>query len=220
MAFTLEQMRQKVYNLLRDSERNFIAPEMVAGWLNMAQTDLCLRTKVMTKEATGATIVSTLALPTDFVAPISFTLTDGDSTNRVEFTNEDVFDSYQDTGNTPPRTLARIFNENIEIYPAASAGTSYALRYSYMPADLEDSTDVCVLPMGLQLKMVQYATAQAKYAEAEIDEADRYISEYERELPVPNIGKDKYISSPMSIIPERTAPEVQQIQQDVYGDWS
>lgn len=210
MAFTLEQMRQRVYNLLRDSERNFISPEMVAAWLNMAQADLCLRTKVMTKQATGSISVSTLALPTDFVAPQSFTLTSGDTTERVEFTNEDIFDSYQDAAESPPRTLARVFDENIEIYPTPSAGTTYELRFSYIPADLDDSTDTCTLPMGLQLKMVSFAVAQAKYAEAEIDEADRFLSDYERELPVPNIGKDKYISSPISILAEPTAPELQQ----------
>lgn len=217
MAFTLEDMRQRVYNLLRDSERNFISPDMIAAWLNMAQADICLRTRTMTNATTGSGATTAISLPTDFIAGQSLTLTNTEGTARVEFTSEDIFDSYQDANVVPPHTLARVWQGNIELFPTPIAGTTYSLRYAYIPADLANPDDVCTLPMGLQLKMVSYAVAQAKYAEAEIDEADRYMAEYERELPAPNIGKEKYVVGPISLVPEPTAPER---QQEWERDWA
>lgn len=199
----LQQMKKKVYDALRDSEKAFIEDSSVEDWLNEAYQDVASRLRLTRIETTGTTTASgTITLPTDYVEAVWLSIVPEGSTDQVvvEFVDDAVFDSWRLAGSTPHNQLARIFDGTIETYPVA-ASESYTLRYVYRPTVMDSAADTPDLPEELHMRLVHYARAHAKFIEGELEEGDRYMSMYESGLPMPNMAGYRERPGPFSLRP-------------------
>lgn len=176
------EMREKVYAVVKDSSRTTVTEADVDLWIQEGMEELSSRLDITQAQKTDAdTAISgnAIALPTDFKEHIWLQM---DSTDDyAEFVDEDVWNSWQDSGGDPGHTLARVFNGNIECYPTPAAGSDYVLRYwtiSSAPSSFTGS---------LRAKCVNYARAHALYKMDNPAMADRYMAMFEQGIPEPNV---------------------------------
>ena len=183
---TLADLKRRVYSVLRDSEKSFVADQDVEDLLNEASLDLSARLRLLRKQVASTTSATgTVALPTDFIEPVWFSVlpdSTADAQEVVEFVDDAVFDSWRLGEGIPPRQLARVFGGVIETYPVV-VSLAYTLRYVYTPAILDSAADLAAVPAELQVRLVNYARAHCKYKEGELEEGDRYLALYEAGLP-------------------------------------
>lgn len=188
-----------VYRHLQDTSRAFIAEEDVQSWLNEAQLDAATRLRLLRGEKTGTTTASTI--PLSIVAPD--VLTEIQTLHiggyEVLFVSDDEFDDYRDNGATPSVTIGRIFDGNIELYPAPTTGTAYVLRYVREPAAMVEHSDTSELPSQHHRKLVAFAASEALYQDGNFTLADRKKAEYERGLPDPPTGLIRLQPGPFSL---------------------
>lgn len=201
---TLTQLIARVRTVLRDDAAVFVTDPDVTVWLNDAYTDLATRTDTIEGTFSGTTAGATLALPptgTSVVSrPTSLRLgLAGD--DDVVFVDDDVWNSWFDSGATPEFTLGRVYAHQIELYPTPTTGTAYTLRALLIPAPLAAGADVHLLPIQLERKLVLYAQAQAKLKLAEDTSAQEYLAMYEQGLPAVSIGTEQQNPGPFTLIP-------------------
>jgi hypothetical protein len=135
-----------------------------------------------------------------------------DETDVVDFVDEEVFESWQGSENTPPRTLGRFANGVIELYPTPDTGTAYELWTDTAPADLSGDSDTSTLPLDLHIKLVHYARSQALLKDRELDASDRYMQLYLDGLqPKPNPA-NRFMEPPRVL---RVAPSPWDVGSDV-----
>lgn len=134
-------------------------------------------------------------MPADCVQVLSLRLGSDD----VEFVDDATWNAYSDATGYTSHTLGRVFGSTIELYPTPSAGTSYAIRYAYVPLALAQPEDEPEIAANLQPRLVQYTLAMCKYKEGEPGEGDRYLSLYEAGLPAPPLGSLTQRPGPLSI---------------------
>jgi len=198
------ELTDRVFAVLRDSERVFVLETEVGEWLNEAQLDVVARTGILKKTDTGTTTsLGTVALPTDFIRETAFSVatTTANVNESPELTNDEIFLSWKNAAATPSNTLARIFNENIETYPAV-VSKAYSLEYIRKPLALVVGTDVPEIPEELHIRLVNYARAQAKWKEGEQGEGDRYWALYMEGMPTAPTAQYRTRPGPFSFIPE------------------
>ena len=198
----LGDLKRRAYSQLRDTSKAFVADSEMEDWLNDGYIDLSARLQLLQKEKSTTTAAATIPLPPTVSDPepvqvLSLRFGDDD----VEWVDDDTFNAWKDSDATPPHTLGRVWNSAIELYPVPSIGTAYVLRYSYLPAVMEDVGDEPALPVHLHVKLVYYALAQAKLKYGELDEADRFLVMYEQNLPPPIRGLITLRPAPLSLIP-------------------
>jgi hypothetical protein len=198
----LQDLRRRVFSVLRDSEKSFTEDQDVEDLLNEAYLDLTARLRLLRKEATGTTSsTGTVALPTDFIEPVWFSVLPSSSSDNhvvVEFTDDAVFDSWRLSESEPSNVLGRIYNGTIETYPVV-VSLAYTLRYVYTPTTLDSVGDSPLIPAELQVRMVNYARAHCKYKEGEMAEGDRYLSMYEDGLPTAPLGARRERPGPFNL---------------------
>lgn len=209
----VSEMIRRTRTPLRDPGASAVPDDDIVDWLNDAYVDLASRLEVLVRTKTGTTSGATLAIPdgsgTDPAAVRILSLTLG-TDDQVEFTDAATWQSHKDGGTSPPRTLGRLGNDgaSIELYPTPTTGTSYSMRYVWIPSGtgtgtklLDDPTDEPKLPKHLHRKMVIYAQAQGKLALGEYYDHDRLMALYEQGLPPPPVGKALIFIGPDSILP-------------------
>lgn len=197
----LEQLRALVYVPLRDNERDFVEPWFVDAMLNEAYLDLNARLRIKRKTATGSSSASgVITIPTDFVEEIDLWF--DDPAIQPEFTSDGVFNSYAKRGfSTPVHYLARVFGNTIETYPEI-ASAAYTLEYVARPVEMAVDTDTPVeLLPEMTPRLVNYATAKAKWQEGEVEEGNQYMAQYEAGLPGPPRMTNYLRPAPMTMFP-------------------
>lgn len=203
---TLSQLRELVYVPLRDSERTFVEAWTVDALLNEAYLDLNARLRLYQKSATGTTSATgTVAYPTDLVEMIDFWI----GSVRPEFMDDDSFKSFSVPATSTPygvggyaTTIARVFNQTIETYPALTS-TAYTLEYVARPTLMTaDSDTPTQLTRELVPRIVSYARAYAKWQEGEQADGDRYWQIYEEGLPGRPRMKNRMRPQTMTLIPD------------------
>jgi hypothetical protein len=180
-SLSLARLRDRVYAVLMDSNRDFITVPMVDEWINEGYTDLCARLRIPQKVTTGTlSTTGTLALPADFVAPIHFSV----GTDIPEWTSQGIFESWRVPADTPgTAVLSRILADTIETYPA-KVSAAYSLSYAYTPTELVAITDKpTALPKELVPRIIHYARAEALWTSGQTQEGDRYFARYAASLP-------------------------------------
>ena len=192
----LAQMRSRVRSVMRDTAGTFITDTEIDEWINEAALDLAVRLKLLQDEATGTTTGSTIALPANFLSLMGLRL----ATKDVAFVDPETWWGWSNGGGSPPRTLGRIFEGNLELYPTPDTGKAYALRYVRTPLAITTSQD-SELPESLHVKHVHYARAHAKLKDDRADEGDRYLALYEANLPAPSREKDRLFPTPGGFVP-------------------
>ena len=201
MAWTskdLTALQNDVYAALRDSERVFTSVATVTSWLNEAYLDLCARLGVPQVTATGSTgSDGTIALPTDLLEVKRLYI----GAQTLTWVDSEVFLSYSVPEIIPNSTIYRIWNEVIETWPVAET-QAYVLEYLGTPTAMAAGTDTPTeLPPELHLRLVAYARAQAKIAEGELEEADRFMAQYERGLPDLPRATWRHVPGPITLLP-------------------
>lgn len=184
----------RVRDIIEDSGGTFITDAEITRYLNEGMLDLAARLRLLQAESSGTTSGSSISLPADFVAAISLRL----GTDDVEFVDDDTFWMSSDDGTTPVRTLGRVFNDTIELYPTPSTGTAYKLRYSKKPTALATGTDTPALPEELHRKLVFYAASLVRLKEEAEGHADRYMAMYEDGLPALS-PRERIIPGPITL---------------------
>lgn len=195
----LTELRSRVRTVVEDSSGAYVTEGEIDDWLNEAQLDLAARLKLLQAElsstmgAAGTSVANgTIDLPSGFVSAISLRF----STSDVEFVDDDYFWGASDESGSLSNPIARVFNDKIEIYPAAESGTAFKLRYTKKPTDLSAGADIPALPEELHKKMVRYAQAHARLKEGYEGQHDRYMAMYEQGLPPLN-PRSRTIPGPM-----------------------
>ena len=140
MAWTskdLTALQNDVYAALRDSERVFTTATTVTSWLNEAYLDLCARLGVPQVTATGSTGAGgTILLPSDLMEVKRLYVND----EPITWVDSETFLSYSMPGDTPDKTIYRIWDGTIETYPIA-ATEAYTLEYIGTPTQMSSGTD-------------------------------------------------------------------------------
>lgn len=174
-----------------------ITDDDITDWLNDAGVDLAWRTKCLQLEVAGEVADGTVPLPAGFQEPRFLRL----GTDDVQWTDDDQFHDWLDSGASAPRTMGRVFGAIIELYPAPATGTDYLLRYYARPADLTAADQIPDIPAVLQRKMVDFAIAQGKLVEQDQAAHDRYMGRYEMGLPIAS-ATSRNMPAPWQLIPE------------------
>ncbi len=210
MPATFEALIGRARSFVRDATGSFIDDDDLGNWINEAYRDLAARLSILQRQEesniTGLTPADrqTLALPVSSgnatYEILSLRLGDVD----VQFVADEVFNSWQDSAGTPPVTIARVFDGQIELYPIPEEGTEYTLRYAFVPAELVQQNDIHILPVQLERKLVEYAVAQAKYKDGDDPAGDRWFMRYEQDLPQVSRGRETLQPGPMSFTPAAT----------------
>lgn len=197
-------MIQAVYRHIQDSQRAFVKEEDVQGWLNQALLDVDARLRFTRIEVTGTTTGNTITLPVTAVGPpatvgvvepLSLRL----GTDDVVFVSDDDWNDWSDSGDSPPSTLGRVFNGNIELYPTPGNATAYTFRYLAEPAPLVNHSDSPTLPKHMHPKLVAFAAAEACYQDGNLALGDRKHAEYLENLPSLPTGASKLIPGPLTV---------------------
>lgn len=182
-----------------DTARSFIEPAQVDNWLNEGQIDLAVRLKLLREEATGVTTDEFLTLPTNLSEIVSFRLGTEDD---VEFVDSPRFLDYKDSAAYIEPTIARVFDDRLEMYPKPSAGTAYKLRYVRLPVAMTADAHLAEIPRELQQRLIYYAVAHAKMQENEMGQHDRFMQYYELGIPPHPLGMWKDKPGPMTLVPD------------------
>jgi len=197
---TLTQMRDRVFNRLRDSERVFVTAAEVDQYLNEAVMDLNARLRLSrtSVDATSST-TGTVTYPTELVEIESLWFDD----QPVQFVNDETFDSYALAGVEPYTYIARVSGDTIYTYPALIS-LPYTLKYISRPAALmsNDSDTPSIIPPELTPRLVWYAIAEAKWKEGEAAEAERFMQLYVEGLPGRPRGAHRMRPAPVTLTVE------------------
>lgn len=198
MTLTLLDLQERVWTQLRDEDHEFITSEDVTAWLNDAQTELAARLDLIRREVTLTTDgTNLLTLPDDFLKALSLRI----GTDDVEFIDDDIFNAWVDSTNSPSSTIARIFGNVFELYPTPVTATSVLLRYAALPTELVEASDVCELPAQWHAHLSFYAIAQGFAKEKDVYMTDRWLARWEEGLPQMPYGRERLDPGPMNFVP-------------------
>ncbi len=196
-SLTLVQMRTRVRRVLRDADGSFISDGEIDDLLNEAQLEIAARTLSIQKNTTGTFTTYQLALPADYLAVTSLRV--GSELEDVEWVDDATWDSWSRSESDPPRSIARVFANNFEVYPSPDSGTAYTLRYARTPTLLSGDSDVPEVVMAYQHNMIHYAQAYSKLKDGETGEHEAYLSMFRENLPETSGPTTNYKPGPFTI---------------------
>lgn len=205
----LEEMKRRVYSVLRDSEKAFIIDEDVEDWLNEAYLDIVSRIGLLHAEASGTTSASgTFTLPADFLrvdGPGGFTLAtdDPDVFDSPQPARQDIFQSYKLNNLTPGVPIYMIKGDTVYTWPEADT-VAYTFSYIYKPVALATQEDEPALPEELHTKLVNYARGHGKMKEGEHAEATFYLGLFYEGLPPTTPDTMRENPGPIDLVPVPT----------------
>lgn len=189
-------MESQVFNVLRDTATAFFDKEEVDTWLNEAQLDLATRLELLRYEWSGTTTDNTVPLSDGTSTPaVVHILSLRLGTIDVSFVDDTTWNDYSDNARDAVVTIARVFNENIELYPTPTVGTAWKLRGVQEPLALTAPQDKPMLPHQFHPKMVNYARYQALLKDGS-DRWQAYAAQYAENLPPPPLGFVKLMPEP------------------------
>src|SRR5436853_2573910 len=146
MASTLAQLRARVRSLIPDADGDFVSDSDVDSFVNEGYLDLADRLDAVEHEYSGTTSGDTIALPPSGTASVKRVSSLRLDDEGVIFVDDDTFAQYVLGSSDLDFTLARIFDNTIQMFPEPTSGTDYELRVVQIPAVLTAS-DTHDLPM-------------------------------------------------------------------------
>lgn len=199
---TLTDIISRVRSVIRDSAGTFISDTEITEWANEAQLELAVRMRLLQEEDTEADLTegtNTITTPATFLAQSSLRI----GTDDVEFVSDDVWNSWADSETTPDHTIARVFDDLIELYPTPSSGFTYKLRYQRKPAVLINGSDTPEIPEHLHIKLLHYCRYNALLAMGELQQANTYIGLYEQGVGRKGLPDRKWMTTPGQMVVAR-----------------
>jgi hypothetical protein len=178
----------------------------IVAWLNEAFLQLAWREEFVLREYTSAPVEGVITLPVDYLKTRFLRLVSvagADETHRVEFVNDDVFDTwtYDSANSVPAHYIARISGLVIEIHPVPSGDA--VLRYIAAPTVLTDLSQRSEVPLPLQQKAIDYARYQAllsaPVSQTDLPRADRYMASFEAGLKKATVN-ERNIAGPITLV--------------------
>jgi hypothetical protein len=196
MGSGFNELREKVFTVIRDSARTFVTEGDVDLWIQEAIDDLSARLYLVQNSKASTTSGNSIALPSDYLELIWLKIASDDE-DYVHWVDNDTWNRYQEEEAAPNRWLGRVFNNSIEVYPTPDTGTAYTLRYWAA----SPSGSLTNFNSSLRLRVVNYAKSQALYKTGDFAAADRFYDRYERNLPPPNDTSKNHPPGPINLYP-------------------
>lgn len=198
---TLYELKESVFDFLRDTERIFITEEAVTRWLNEAYSDLNSRLRLRQEAVLGTADADGLVVPpAGFLEPISLWFGD----IPVQMVDDTVFESYREPGILYLESdviLCRFFGNQFETYPA-QIDEDYKLRYvATVEALVDDSDQPTALTPELCVRLRKYALAEAWTKEGDAQLSAAAMSEYLEGLPGRTRLMHRMRPGPVNLIP-------------------
>ena len=195
---TAQSLIDRARSYGRDDGGGFIDDVDYLNWLNEAALDLGSRLQLFEQETSTTTTTNTLSLPTtpELVEITSLLLGTDD---YVRWVSSEEWDANSDAAVTPTNTLARIFDEHIELYPTPTAGTAVTLRYKMLPTRLVNGEDTVALPSHLERKMVEFACSRARFKDGDFDGGNNWNIIYEQGLPAVSNAREKFFTQDLQL---------------------
>ena len=144
MSYTLTTLKSAIQDYTENTETTFVSN--LRSFIRSAENRLfkMIDFEVFRKNATSATTSSDpyLSVPTDFLAPFSFSITS--SSSKVFLLEKDVnfIQEYNPNSSTTgePKYYARFDIDNFIISPTPDSNYTCEIHYYYKPTSLADST--------------------------------------------------------------------------------
>jgi len=143
MSFTFTTLREAVQNYTQNNETSFIANMGTFVELSEERILKSIQLNVFKKNAAGAMTSGNqyLAVPSDFLAPFSLSITNSSSFEFLMFKDLDFVESYNPNPATTgtPKYYAQFDVDNFLIGPTPDSSYVSTLSYFYRPASLTES---------------------------------------------------------------------------------
>lgn len=194
MNKTLAELRADVRAALSEGSRRFFTDDNVTRWLNDAQDFVVAEELLASNGVWWGTFVPNAwwyQLPEDVIIPkrLYGTL----STNqeyRVDCIEKDQLDAITRLSrrNTTSNIVSSVaygrteYGMTIEIYPAVSTWSRFRIEGTRRMKHLVDELDVTECPIGLTHILVHYALWQAKKKDEEVQQADQWERQVQRDV--------------------------------------
>jgi len=191
----LGAIRTAILDVCRDSVQQVITNTRMDLWINEAQLDVASRTRIIQEEVSTVTVATTIALPEDLIEATRLRF----GTDDAEFVDDDVWWSWSDSGARPKHTLARVWENAIEVYPIPTIGTAYRLRYARRPVVLTAPSQVPEIPVEQHPRLVNFGRAEGLLMLARYEDSLTYRTLYERDLPDPGTSRARIQPGPLTI---------------------
>lgn len=192
-------MTSRVRSTIRDTGAAYISDAEILEWLNEANLEIAARLRLLVEDDTEGDLTETdnyITLPANFLELIELRL----GTDDVDMVSDPVWFSWSDAGDTPERSLGRITQSRLYVYPTPSTW-DYTIRYYRKPAALSAGADVPEIPERLHVSLVNYARAHALLAMGESSSAETYLLLFDDALPKRR-GDDRiWPVAPKQIVP-------------------
>jgi hypothetical protein len=183
---TYAELLQLVQDELENEETSFVTN--IPNFVKAAEDDIYKNAQIhaLRKEATGSLVASTstLAIPSDFIAPYSLSVTSGTTVYYLLNREPDfIQEAYPGTTTTGRPKYYGILNEdNFTLGPTPDDTYTYSLHYFYKPASVVDDSETWVsinAPNALMYGTFIHAYA---YLKGDADIMMYYRDEYLRAL--------------------------------------
>lgn len=144
MSMTYGELKQAVQDFTQSSETSLVSN--LPLFIRMAEERILksVRLNLFQKNATASTTSGNkfLALPTDFLAPMSLSLTISGTQEFLLFKNADLVQEYiRDSSSGQPKYFGQYDVDNIILAPVPDAAYDVELHYMYRPASLTAGAD-------------------------------------------------------------------------------
>lgn len=198
MASTLAELTARVRSMLPDADGDFVTDSDIENFINEAYLDIADRIDGVEQEFTGTVSGNTITLPPSGATSIKRVESLRIDDEEVVFVDDATFNSYLDADVDPDFTIARVFDQTVELLPDADG--DYVLRCVIIPAAMTAS-DTQELPVWCERKLVDFGCYRGLVKMDEMRRAESFIATYEQGLPAPTIGKDRGIPGPLTLAP-------------------
>jgi len=144
MTMTYGELKQAVQDFVQSSESSLVSNLPLFIRMTEERILKSVRLNLFQKNATASTSSGNkyLALPTDFLSPISLSLTIGGEQDFLLFKNADLVQEYiRDSDSGQPRYFGQYDVDNIILAPIPDAAYDVELHYMYRPASLTAGAD-------------------------------------------------------------------------------
>ena len=144
MTMTYGELKQAVQDYVQSTETSFVNNLPLFIRLTEERILKNVRLNLFQKNATGTKTSGNkyLALPSDFLAPISLSLTIGGEQTFLQFKDADFVQEYiRDSESGQPVYFGQYDVDNLIVAPIPDSGYAVEIHYMYRPASLTAGAD-------------------------------------------------------------------------------
>lgn len=188
---TNDEMLAMFKDQVKNHSISIFPDSLTRHWFDEGQIDIARRTACVTTDSNITSVASQreYSMPTDVLRLLHINWYDGTTYSRLEGTTLDALEVYEDYPNETAGTPTHYYikqgsTPTIGFYPKPSASQANAVTIHYLkrPTNLTTSSTNPNIPEPYHRLIVQYALYRCLQKDAKTDTADRYYSQYLREV--------------------------------------